>query len=63
MIATADPAEEIERIQAWRTEMLQQLGLSHADAVTLAFCDIDWHEAEQLVAKGCPPDLVFDLLT
>jgi hypothetical protein len=65
MLATDErKAWEIERVKAWRTEMLLLLGISHADAITLAFCpDIDWHEAEQLVAKGCPPELVFELLT
>ena len=65
MIATDDhPTREIERVKAWRTEMLMALGLTHADACTLAYCpDLDWHEAENLVAKGCPPALVFELLT
>jgi len=65
MIAATEPKDwELERVHAWRVEMLMGLGLTHADACTLALCPyIDWHDAKELVEHGCPPELVFELLT
>jgi len=64
MVVTEKTSWEVERTYAWRREMLMALGLNHADACTLACCrDLDWHEAEKLVARGCPPELVFEILT
>jgi len=65
MLATSGSKEwELERVHAWRIEMLMALGITHADACTLALCThIDWHDAKELVDNGCPPALVFELLT
>jgi hypothetical protein len=64
MPTTIERNLELERVHAWRVEMLMALGLNHADAYTLALCPyIDWHDAKELVEHGCPPELVFELLT
>lgn len=56
-------APEVMRIQAWRMEMLIQLGFTPDDAHYLSLCrDLDWHEAARLVEKGCPNELVLELL-
>lgn len=51
------------RLRAWRMEMLIALGFTTEDAHYLSLCrDLDWHEAERLVHKGCPPELALELL-
>jgi hypothetical protein len=40
---------------AWRTERLLALGYELREAAFLAIAQIDIHELERLIAKGCPP--------
>ena len=55
---------KLDRVRAWKAEMLIRLGIPQEDAHTLAMCPyIDWHEASDLVEQGCPPELVFEILT
>jgi hypothetical protein len=56
----ADSTDEELSIHAWRAEQLRRLGLS--GIVVLAFAgDVDWHEVEALVARGCPPELALEI--
>lgn len=55
-----DTTDEELSIHAWRAEQLRRLGLS--GILALAFArDVDWHEVEALVARGCPPELAFEI--
>ena len=45
--------DEDALVLAWRTEQLRRLGLPRALAETYAG-SVDWHEIEELVARGCP---------
>lgn len=38
----------------WRTERLLALGYEPHRAATLAISDVDIHELERLLGKGCP---------
>lgn len=50
-------------ILAWRMESFMRLGYSDVDAEALAFCtDIDPHDVERLIKKGCPPDTAVQIL-
>jgi hypothetical protein len=54
---------EQERIERWRTEMLERAGYSAAAAAELAVrMDVDLHQAMRLVENGCPPDVALQIL-
>ncbi len=56
----ADSTDEELSIHAWRAEQLRRLGLSGILAHAFAR-EVDWHEVEALVARGCPPELALEI--
>jgi hypothetical protein len=40
----------------WRTERLVALGYDLREATFLAISQIDVHELERLIGRGCPPE-------
>jgi hypothetical protein len=40
----------------WRTERLIALGYVLSEAASLAISDVDVHELERLIGKGCPTE-------
>jgi len=56
----ADSTDAELSIHAWRAEQLHRLGLP--GILALAFArDVDWHEVEALVVRGCPPKLALEI--
>ncbi|HEY2371478.1 MAG TPA: hypothetical protein VGH82_02930 [Gaiellaceae bacterium] len=54
---------EVERVTAWRFEVLVRTGYSPAQARKLAAAlDVDLRFAERLLADGCPPDVAARIL-
>ena len=54
---------EIERIERWRRERLEQAGFPPAAAAELAERhEIDLHHALDLVEHGCPIELALKIL-
>ena len=54
---------EAERIARWRLQELQRAGYDRAAAAELASrADVDLHQAIDLLAKGCPPELALEIL-
>lgn len=43
-------------ILRWRTERLIALGYEFREAAFLALSQVDIHELERLIGKGCPPE-------
>ena len=39
----------------WRAERLVGLGYEPREAASLALSEVDVHELERLIRKGCPP--------
>ena len=61
--AEVQEVTEIERIERWRMEELERAGYSLEAAGSLARRhDIDLHEATELIARGCPPELALRIL-
>lgn len=58
-----DQVSDDDRVYVWRADRLIELGLPLHDAVELAATRIDWHDAERLVRRGCPPHTVARILT
>jgi hypothetical protein len=54
---------EAVRVARWRVRRFRGLGFTLWQARRLAEEQASWHEAETLLMAGCPPDLVFDLLS
>ena len=44
------------RLAGWRTERLLALGYELTRAAYLAISEIDIHELDRLILKGCPPE-------
>jgi len=42
-------------VMGWRTERLVELGYEPPEAASLAISEVDIHELERLIGKGCPP--------
>jgi hypothetical protein len=42
-------------VMDWRTERLVGLGYEPPEAASLALSEVDVHELERLIGKGCPP--------
>ena len=58
---TFERTDEEQLVYEWRTEQLERLGLS--ETIAQAFADeVDWHKFEELVDRGCPPELALDIL-
>jgi hypothetical protein len=55
-----DKAAEVYR---WRREHFVELGLNRRQARRLAEIGADWHSAQTLHIRGCPLDLIFDILS
>ena len=54
---------ELDKIERWRTEELERAGYGVRAAGRLAVRhDIDLHQAVQLLARGCPPELATRIL-
>ena len=57
------PETEQERIERWRLEALERAGYdSEAAAAIAARPDIDLHQATDLLARGCPPEIAVAIL-
>jgi hypothetical protein len=55
--------EELERIEAWRADMLRRAGYDRRSADKLATRhDIDLHRAADLLRRGCPQELALSIL-
>jgi hypothetical protein len=46
--------DDDRKTRIWRTERLVALGYELRDAVFLALSEVDIHELERLIEKGCP---------
>jgi len=57
------PESEIERIERWRAGELERAGFEpEAAKVLAARMDVDLHDALDLVAAGCDPELALRIL-
>lgn len=57
------PLDEHEQVLAWRTERLLELGYPVDQALHLADRpDVDVHELEQLIHRGCTPETAARIL-
>jgi hypothetical protein len=54
--------EQQSQVYQWRRLRFLALGFNRRQAARLADVQASWHEAETLLAAGCPVELVFDIL-
>ncbi|MDX6466481.1 MAG: hypothetical protein QOI27_1521 [Gaiellaceae bacterium] len=52
--------EEAASLHNWRVEQLRRLGVSRSLAEEHAEL-VDWHEMDELIARGCPPELALEI--
>lgn len=52
-----------DNVLAWRTTKFLELGFLVTEAARLADLPVDWHQAADLIAAGCPPHLAARILT
>jgi len=57
-------AEDDERMSVlrWRQDRFIAMGFGLANSASLAGSDADPHDAERLLARGCPVDLAAEIL-
>lgn len=53
---------EATNVELWRTNKLLKLGFSLYEATLLSDENVDWHEADKLISKGCEPSLAVRIL-
>lgn len=58
----ADHGDEERRVRDWRLERLLELGFDVDQALALLNVRADWHDAETLLALGCPHAQAMHLL-
>jgi hypothetical protein len=56
-----DVSAEERALTAWRTEQLEQLGLSRTLAEASAGL-VDWHQMADLIKRGCTPHLALEIV-
>lgn len=52
--------DESTAVHAWRSERLHDLGVPPLVASALAD-DVDWHQVESLIERGCDPILALEI--
>lgn len=62
-----DTAEEREqrallRLHRWHMRQFFELGFSRQESESLELANVDWHEASDLLARGCPRETVLAIL-
>lgn len=62
---TVDASVPVEQSDLWsyRVRRFRVLGFNRPQRVRLANDGADWHQARDLLGRGCPVELVFDLLS
>ncbi len=53
--------DEDAAVAEWRASQLERLGVSRLLAGIFA-AEVDWHEVERLVKRGCPPELALAIV-
>lgn len=53
----------LDKTFLWRLEKFRDLGFNPRQRAKLAAAAVDWHEANRLLADGCPVDVAFDILS
>ena len=61
--ATEDAPIEDDAIWRWRLDEFFRLGFNLRQRLVLADRGVSPHDAEILIAKGCPVDVAFDILS
>jgi hypothetical protein len=51
---------EVLKVHDWRVHQLSQLGIPRFLAAELAD-EVDWHDVDALVRRGCPPLLAAEI--
>lgn len=56
--------QEREKVDLFlfRLERFVALGFAKDEAEMLALSDVDWHRAENLIDRGCPPAVALQIL-
>jgi hypothetical protein len=57
-----DSLSDSDKTRAFIERELVRLGFTVAQASVLAPV-VDWHQAADLIAEGCPADIAFDILS
>lgn len=55
--------DDREWMQRWQLERFRELGCTPDEALVLLLADIDWHDVDRLVRKGCEMRLAVRILT
>jgi hypothetical protein len=56
------PSAEAFELESHRIRQYQRLGFSLEDALMAIGQGIDWHDADRLLSRGCPPELALAIL-
>lgn len=49
-------------VERWRLEQFERMGFGHSASSLLHEWQVDLHEAQDLIAKGCPPHVAIQIL-
>jgi hypothetical protein len=54
---------DVARRHYWHIERFKELGYEGHQAEIMELAHVDWHELEDLLAKGCPLEWALEILT
>ena len=52
----------LSEVETYKIAQYERLGFSFEDALMAIDQKIDWHDAEHLLSRGCPPELALAIL-
>lgn len=61
-MTAAEQELEVQRLHLWRLAAFEKIGVTYPEAWDLALSDTDLHQAQDMVANGCPPELLHRIL-
>jgi hypothetical protein len=61
-VAVAERPSDRDKERAWKREQFERLGFGPELSEAMTDQGVDWHRAEQLLAKGCPHHLALKSL-
>lgn len=55
--------DEVLRVENYKIKQFLRMGFSITEAYDAVTSNVDWHDVEDLIDKGCDPAIAVEILT